>query len=193
MLLAKEAASKLLHARVKPKENAYQFFISASFAEESARHPSLSLSELTAQILAPKWNSLTSDERAPFEEMAMRDAKRWEREHQQAQISKDDDPASRAVLESVKCQADVVENGHLSGQGLFAAANFDPRAGPQNSEAIVRLWTQLDDAQQRPWKEKALANQKKFAMRALTKPPRPASSKSRKRHVTRTEEDRNEE
>jgi hypothetical protein len=81
LLLAKEAASSLLDARVKPKETAYQFFMSDSFAETSARHPTLSLAELTSQVLAPRWNALSKEERAPFEELAARDARRWQHEH----------------------------------------------------------------------------------------------------------------
>jgi hypothetical protein len=109
---------------------------------------------------------------------------------QQQQERKDE--SSTALLTAVRSQAETVESGHLSGQGLFAAANFDPRVGAENPDVVVRLWTQLDDAQQRPWKEKALANQKSFALRALTKPSKssntPASKKRTFRGKTENEE-----
>lgn len=166
LLQAKDAASRLLDSRVKPKETAYQFYISENFDDAHRNNPQLSLAELTQQVLAPKWNTLTADERSPYEDKALTDAKRWKREQQREQ-DLHQEAAPRNVLESIKNQAEVVETGHLSGQGLFAASNFDARDGVQNQADLVRMWTQMDDQQQLPWKAKALSNQKNFALRAL--------------------------
>lgn len=192
LLLAKEAASRLLESRVRPKETAYQFFMSDKCEDERRNHPHMSLPELTQQVLAPMWNRLTAEERAPYEDKASKDAKRWMREQE-----RDRDTSGRAeqreVLESVKSQAEVIASGHLSGAGLFAAANFDARTRVQDQADVMQMWTQLDDAQQRPWKEKALANQKNFALKALTKSRVAASSTKKKKTSKRERQETNEE
>jgi hypothetical protein len=170
LIQAKEAASNILNQRIKPKETAYQFFISEIWKNNDglANHSSISLTELTSTVLAPKWNSLTAAERAPFEKMAAEDDRRWKREMEKEQQRGSNTP--RSVVEAVQSQSEAITSGPLSGQGLFAAANFDARSGALQQEDALQLWTQLDDSEQRPWKEKALVNQKNFALRALTKP-----------------------
>ncbi len=160
-LAAARAEQELAKPGVHKRLSAYQLFISERYGSALAQHPHLSLGELTAQHLAPAWHALSASERKIYEQRAVADAVRWEREKEEAKSK-----ATNIVFERVKQISETLTSAPLSGQGLFLAANWD------TSEADPALvWTELNEEAQKPWKEKALKNQKQFALDAL-KPKR---------------------
>jgi hypothetical protein len=162
--LAAEAA--LSGGEVKKKKNAYQYFIQLEFSKAASDHPDLAPTELTRQVLAPKWKSLTTQERAEYDQLAKEDDSRWKEERKQVSVSTKEKQKYQQVKENEANTA-----APLSAAGLFVAANWDSRrTTTSDSEAeLLAQWIDLPPKQQIPWKNEAMSNQKRFAMSMVSK------------------------
>jgi hypothetical protein len=160
---------------VRKRATAYQFFISDNYAAYLAKNPTLTMGELTSRFLAPAWNALPAGERKAYEDRAAADAERFAREQGEAKRS-----TPKIVFQNVKEVAETLTSAPLSGHGLFVAANWDAGSGGGATMTDPSaVWTGLDEKAQQPWKEKALRNQKQFALDAMK--PKRAAHKNNKR------------
>ena len=177
------AEEELAKPEVRKRATAYQLFISDNYAAFLARTPNLTLGELTAQFLAPAWNALPVADRKAYEQRAASDTERWRREQDQAKAN-----APKIVFENVRQVAETITSAPLSGQGLFVAANWDSGSEGAMQTDPSHVWTELDASAQQPWKEKALRNQKQFALDAM-RPKNVARNKKTNKRVKKNAEE----